>query len=160
MMAYRSSVHESTGVSPSSMMLGREITLPVDLVLGVPEEENICYSSNYAYELSECIQLIHEFARDKLKMSGQTMKKQYDHKIVHKIYDVGAPVWLHNPKPKKGLNRKLQRDWCGPFIITHRLNDIIYRVQETQRSKSKVVHHDKLKLYTGENVPTWFQRSQ
>ena len=55
MMAYRSSVHESTGVSPSSMMLGREITLPVDLVLGVPEEENICYSSNYAYELSECI---------------------------------------------------------------------------------------------------------
>lgn len=62
-----SSVHEATGVSPSSMMLGREITLPVDLVLGVPEEENICYSSNYAYELSECIQLIHEFARDKLK---------------------------------------------------------------------------------------------
>ena len=97
---------------------------------------------------------------DKLKMSGRTRKKQYDHKIVHKIYDGGTPVWFHNPKPKKGLHRKLQSDWCGTFIITHRLNDIIYRIQETQRSKSKEVHHNKLKLYTDENVPTWFQRSQ
>lgn len=48
MMAYRSSVHQSTGVSPCNMMLGREITLPVDLVLGVPEEEIKIYSSNYA----------------------------------------------------------------------------------------------------------------
>jgi hypothetical protein len=31
MMAYRSSVHESTGKSPCAMMLGREITLPVDM---------------------------------------------------------------------------------------------------------------------------------
>ncbi|VDI31682.1 Hypothetical predicted protein [Mytilus galloprovincialis] len=70
------------------MMLGREITLPVDLVLGVPEEEIKIYSSNYAYELAECIQFIHEFARKRLKISGQTMKKYYDHKIYHKLYDV------------------------------------------------------------------------
>ncbi|PIK60525.1 Retrovirus-related Pol polyprotein from transposon [Apostichopus japonicus] len=30
MMAYRSSIHESTGHSPAEMMLGREIPLPVD----------------------------------------------------------------------------------------------------------------------------------
>ncbi|VDI18693.1 Hypothetical predicted protein [Mytilus galloprovincialis] len=137
------------------MMLGREITLPVDLVLGVPEEEIKIYSSNYAYELAECIQFIHEFARKRLKISGQTMKKYYDHKIYHKLYDVGSCVWLHNPKPKRGLSRKLQNDWCGPFVITHKLNDVIYRVQETPRSKPKVVHHDKLKMYTGSKAPTW-----
>ncbi|CAG2196579.1 unnamed protein product [Mytilus edulis] len=139
MMEYHSSVHQSTGVSPSNMMLGREITLPVDLVLGVPEEEIKIYSSNYAYELAECIQFIHEFARKRLKISGQTMKKYYDHKIYHKLYDVGSCVWLHNPKPKRGLSRKLQNDWCGPFVITHKLNDVIYRVQETPKSKPKVV---------------------
>lgn len=31
MMDYRTSIHASIGVTPCSMMLGREITLPVDL---------------------------------------------------------------------------------------------------------------------------------
>lgn len=34
MLAYRSSVHESTGVSPCEMTFGRNVSLPVDLVLG------------------------------------------------------------------------------------------------------------------------------
>lgn len=154
MMAYRSSIHESTHVSPCSMMLGQEITLPVDLVLGVPEEENKCYSTQYAYELAQNIEKIHAFARAKLQISGQAMKKYYDHKTDYKIYSVGTPVWFHNQKQKRGLSCKLQREWRGPFIITHRLNDVIYRIRETRKSKPKIVHHDKLKLYTGENAPT------
>lgn len=34
MLAYRSSTHESTGESPSILMLGREVELPVDLLYG------------------------------------------------------------------------------------------------------------------------------
>lgn len=33
-MAYRTSVHDSTGFSPSLMMLGREPELPIDLLFG------------------------------------------------------------------------------------------------------------------------------
>lgn len=102
MMAYRSSVHESTQVSPCLMMLEREITLPVDLILGVPEEENKCYSTHYAYELAQSIETIHEFARAKLQISGQTMTKYYDHQTDYKIYSVGTPVWFHNQKQKRG----------------------------------------------------------
>lgn len=38
MMVYRSSVHETTGVSLSMLMLAREIRLPIDLVMGRPQE--------------------------------------------------------------------------------------------------------------------------
>ena len=31
MMAYRSSIHESTEVSPGMMMFGRVLTLPIDM---------------------------------------------------------------------------------------------------------------------------------
>ncbi|CAG2197984.1 unnamed protein product [Mytilus edulis] len=34
LMAYRSSDHESTGFSPSMLMFGREIELPIDLIFG------------------------------------------------------------------------------------------------------------------------------
>ena len=39
MMAYRSSMHEATKVSPSYMMLGRIITLPIDLMFGEVQQE-------------------------------------------------------------------------------------------------------------------------
>ena len=37
MMAYHSSVHESTGFTPNEMMFGREVLLPLDLVIGQAE---------------------------------------------------------------------------------------------------------------------------
>ena len=40
-MAYRSSNHESTGESPVKMMLGRDIKMPVDLLLGTSNEVSI-----------------------------------------------------------------------------------------------------------------------
>ncbi|VDI78350.1 Hypothetical predicted protein [Mytilus galloprovincialis] len=47
MMAYRTSVHESTGFSPSMLMFGREIELPIDLIYGPhPQTENITDGSN------------------------------------------------------------------------------------------------------------------
>jgi hypothetical protein len=42
-------------------------------------KENKCYSTQYAYELAQSIEKIHEFARAKLPIFGQTMKKYYDH---------------------------------------------------------------------------------
>ena len=41
MLAYRSSEHDSTGYSPSQMMLGREVELPVDLLYGPPPESRL-----------------------------------------------------------------------------------------------------------------------
>jgi hypothetical protein len=34
MLAYRSSINETTGFSPSMLMFGHEIRLPLDVVLG------------------------------------------------------------------------------------------------------------------------------
>ncbi|XP_045213107.2 protein NYNRIN-like [Mercenaria mercenaria] len=38
-LAYNSSVHTSTGFSPSMMMFGREMNLPIDLAIGKPVDE-------------------------------------------------------------------------------------------------------------------------
>ena len=44
MCAYQATIHQSTGSIPNRFILGREITLPVDLMLTSPDElaENCC----------------------------------------------------------------------------------------------------------------------
>ena len=36
MMAYRSSMHETTGMTPNALMLGREVSTPLDLMFELP----------------------------------------------------------------------------------------------------------------------------
>ena len=40
MMAYRSTSQETTNISPNRMMMGREISLPIDLLFGNPPNES------------------------------------------------------------------------------------------------------------------------
>lgn len=54
MMAYRSSVQESRKVSPSCMMLGREISLLINIVLGEIQQVAPRDLKSYnAYQLTE-----------------------------------------------------------------------------------------------------------
>lgn len=160
MMAYRSSIHEATKVSPCRMMFGREINLPVDLLFGSPREEPYEPNTDYAYHLSQSLAIIHRFAREHLEISTKRMKKNYDHKANFKRHSPGDGVWLYNLIRKKGRSPKLDCPWKGPYIVTKCLSDVTFLgFQLNPKTKPKVVHYNRLKCYTGENKPTWFQEN-
>lgn len=158
MMAYRSSVYESINTSPSKMMFGHEIRLPIDLLFGQPERESEeqMYGSQYANELRDKLDEVHEFARSRMKIASDAMKRKYDIKSNLREFSVGEAVWLFDPTRKVGLNPKLQRPWKGPFKVIEKINDILYAVQQSPRHKTRLVHHDKLKKYSGRNLPVEF----
>lgn len=138
------------------MMLGRELTLPVDMTLGRPIQEDRLCATEHAYKLEEKLLDIHDFARKHLNISSESMKRKYDVKI-HKIpYKVGDAVWYYFPRRKIGFNPKLQRPWKGPMIVVERLNEVLFRIQSGPKTKPIIVHHDKLKPYLGEDKPAWF----
>jgi hypothetical protein len=149
MMASRAAVHETTKVSPYEMMFGRTIHLPIDLVIGQPDSNYIFpeYSSGYVFSLSKKLEKIHEFA-----LSSNNMKWLYDRSKHLNSYNAGDAVWFYNPLGTKGLNPKLQRPWQDPFLVTERINDVIYRIQRSPRAKPKAVHHDRLQLYIDEQT--------
>ena len=160
MMAYRSSVHESTGISPAMMMLGRELTLLVDMTLGRPiRDERLCVTE-HAHQLEQRLLDVHDFARKHLDISNESMKRRYDMKTYKVLYKVGDAVWYYFPKRKVGFNPKLQRPWKGPYIVVEQFNDVLFRIQSGQRTKPIVVHHDKLKPYLGDDKPDWFDNNK
>lgn len=46
-MAYRATEHSSTKCSPNLMMLGCEITMPIDLMVGMPPFKNVIMTLNW-----------------------------------------------------------------------------------------------------------------
>ena len=57
------------------------------------------------------------------------------------MYKEGDAVWYFCPQTGQGHCRKLTPKWQGPFIITEKLNDILYRIQEKPGKKIKIVHY-------------------
>jgi len=57
-------------------------------------------------------------------------------------------VWICSPAVPRGQAWKLFRPWYGPFKVTKKISDSVYRIQDTQnRWKRQVVHFNRLKPY-------------
>lgn len=71
-MAYRSTKHNSTGLSPNMMLFGREITEPMDLVAGLPPNYTSTSSQpDYGLKLREQLELSHQLAREALGKASE-----------------------------------------------------------------------------------------
>ena len=78
MMAYRSSVHESTGFSPYRLMFGEECTLPMDI--GLPKEQSDIpdsITSPYAIWVRDALEEAYEQVRQYSGQAGQHQKRLY-----------------------------------------------------------------------------------
>lgn len=144
-MAYNSSVHVSTGFTPSMLMYGREMELPIDLAIGNPENYSKNTVTEYASLLAKRLETIHEIARNHISIASESQKRLYDRRLCQHSYAVGDMVWLYKPQVKPGLSAKLTRRWTGPYVVLKKINDVVYKIQQGVRFKSKVVHHDRLK---------------
>ena len=74
MLAYRSAVHETLSVSPAMMMLGRDLTLPIDLAVRRPVRDRISVT-DHAYQLEQKLLEIHKCASRHLNIASDSMKR-------------------------------------------------------------------------------------
>ena len=91
LMAYRSSEHDTTKLSPCMLMLGREIELPDDLVYGLhPQKEEYPDQTQPVCSYTENIQKrmwkVHERARYNITKATDRQKCQYDIRTNHNTY--------------------------------------------------------------------------
>ncbi len=149
MMAYRSAVHDTTGVTPSTVLFGKGIRQPYDIEFGVPEPTHK-KAENYVSDLRNKMAEIHEHVRRNIQQNSDRSKARYDLRATDKGFEEGNLVWLYNPQRKKGKSPKLQSNWEGPYTVIKRINDVVYKTQRNQRAKMKVVYVDRLSRYQGD----------
>ena len=155
LLAYRSTTQESTNASPNLLMLGREVFLPVDVIFGRPPGQEL-EAEEYIQDLQHRLEVAHEYVRAKLQKASQRQKRYYDRKAHGKLFEAGDVVWLFEAGRKPGICPKLQINWKGPYTVLQQINNLLYRIQRSPRSKPKIVHFDRLKEYnkrdlSGEN---------
>ena len=145
--AYRSSIHESTGLTPNLLMLGREVRLPSEIIFGSKtrfQDENIVNYGLYVEVLRDRLQRAHQIAREHLSRSNERQRDFYNLKSTLYHYKKGDKVWFLNEGHKDG---KLGDLYWGPCTISQKLSDLTYKIQNSRNGTTKVVHHDKLKPF-------------
>ena len=143
-MAYRSTVHETTGMTPNLMMLGRELPMPSYLATDPPEGVALDCPT-YVKNLVKSIQGAFQDVREQTRSEQIHQKNSYDRRAEEHGLQVGDLVWLYNHTKKKGLSPKLMTFWEEePYVLKELLSPVVAVIQREGRRKNRVVHTDKL----------------
>ena len=143
LFVYRTAVHASIGVTPDRMLYGREVRIPVDLlVIGVTASDEVPTDvPTYLQKMNRMFARAYDMARMKLKKSTQRYRDYYDSKANGKSFKVGDEVQLFQAHSRKGISRKLSRSWEGPYTVMKALSDAVYRVQKDGKDRKLIVVH-------------------
>ena len=136
-MAYRSSVHESTGFSPYRLMFGEECTLHMDI--GLPKEQSDTpdsITSPYAIWVRDALEEAYEQVRQHSGQAIQRQKRLYDHRAVKRLFAVGDWVMRFYTPAKKC---KLNSAWIGPYLIVSLIGWAL-GIQKDPESPIVIVH--------------------
>ena len=145
LMAYRSSVQSSTGFTPFSLVFGREMRVPLDIMFGPPPTDSTTRAQSIQ-ELRSIMQASYEKTRERMDAAHKRQQDYDDRMTVGSRFKIGEKVWLYTPVIKKDACAKFNKPWTGPWNISNQISDVTYRILDSG-GKPKVVHFDRLKKY-------------
>ncbi|KRX17349.1 Retrovirus-related Pol polyprotein from transposon [Trichinella nelsoni] len=146
LLAYRTSINESTKATPYRIMFGREAALPIDVMYGLPEIPPQT-PAEYIWKLRNDLADSFKEIREKLKTESRRQKKWYDRGTTDYKFNIDGKVWLATPKKDK-----LDRMWEGPYRILQQVGQNIYKVSKVSSLRKKlIVHVGRLKRWYGTN---------
>ena len=111
MLAYRSSLHDTLGESPNTMMFGREVLMPVDLLFGKTSQLKDVSTPEYVHNLTNRMDKVHDIVKDRLLKAADRQKRRCDLTCNTREHKVGDGVLLQDNRKYKGRSPKLHNKW-------------------------------------------------
>ena len=159
--ASRGSTHETTGFSPSMLMFGREMGLPIDIMRDAPPSEESPDNPPFVKVQREILKGVQDRVEKNLEASLGHQKDVYDARCKRKSrpYKVGDLAWLEEKAVPRWVHRKSYRPWSGPWRVVKVISDVTYRIQSEEvaplraRRKTRlIVHFNRLKPHRSRPV--------
>jgi hypothetical protein len=132
-------------------MFGRELRLPLELVLPTPDnnpeevpEDVETIHSQFTNQMRRSMRHVFDLARANLNQANRLQKHQYDRNSHDRQLALGQGVWLYNPKRRKGRSPKLYIPWEGSYTVVEVRRGVLVTIQKNRHTKPHVVHIDKL----------------
>eukprot|EP00731_Ephydatia_muelleri_P015048 Em0008g768a len=151
MFAYRTSMHETNGVTPFEMMFGKEVVLPEHLMFNLPvsTEQVLQEGVEYVDYLKKRFQLVHQYVRQNAQKGMQRQKTGYDQKENTRcVIRKGDHVWLYTPAVPKGKSPKFHRPWQGPYQVFKKKGEVTYDIRRLAHPRKRlIVHYNRLKPF-------------
>ena len=147
LFAYRSTPHCTTGFAPFTLLFGREVRGPLDLLQESWLEQDCEQASVFEWltavkaELAGMSQLVGE----RECVAKAKMKAQFDKGASVKKLEPGDMVLVWKP----GIHSKMGDSWDGPYQISEKISEVTYKVQVPGKAhKSKILHSNLLRKWT------------
>jgi len=154
-LAYNTSRHESTGMSPYYLMYSRQALVPLDLMLERPEDMVSSNYHEYAEGVAERMRSAYKLVQDHQGSQIDRMKRNYNVGVKLRTFELNDLVYYYYPRRYVGRTPKWTRVYDGIFRVEKKVNDAVYVIRKTPNSKPVVANVDKLKLYCGPPPKCW-----
>ena len=145
MMAYRSTEHETTGLTPNMCMLGRETTCPLDIMYEMPPAIKNIPQNMWVWQLQENLEMTHAKVRQNISDNMKRQKRYHDENLSFETFEARDKVYVYFPVKKVGCSSKLTSYWRGPFQVFDKLSDSLYKVNCGREGQVQVIHCDRLR---------------
>lgn len=141
--AYNCTRNDATGWSPFRLLFGRSPRLPVDIVFGCNQDENLDTVEKWSTQMKEA----YDIARENIKKSKEKGKKNYDKHLRSTILKEGDRVLVRNLGERGGPG-KIRSYWEKDIhIVTRRLSPDapVYEVKsEKGTGRARILHRNLL----------------
>ena len=127
----------SLGVSPYTLVYGKEAILPSNIMLPssiIAQESRVIDNEILQLRIYNLLKVeeSRSKAKERFKQQQEVVKRWFDkHRAGTKEFEMGDLVlkWNH-PHDEKGKHTKFQQLWVGPFQIAAKLGPSTYKLQD------------------------------
>ena len=158
-MAYRATQNKSTSCTPNLVFLQREISCPLDLMVGPPPNtiDEIC-PIQYIEWVKCAMEITNDCVFRNIGKAAKRQKSGYDRGLKPRQYKKGSWVWRYYPPT---ANQKINFGWTGLFLVLKCVSETNFFIQKGVDKPIIDVHVDDLKPYENEVTPdSWLDEQE